>query len=233
MNGPPIHKNANRLLSGLSTHTLAGITQACTPVALHRGELLYETNVAPNYAYFITSGAASVVIKADDGIVREIDVIGNEGVIGGVHLLGPAPVLTRCLMRIEGTAMRIDYNRLKGLFQRNIEIRERILSFIQVKFLATDQLAACHRLHEAEKRLALWLLMLSDRTQSEVLPVTQGALADMLGVQRTTVTECAERLRRRDIIRYQRGIVVIPDRYRLESTTCSCYPVVKKLHDYI
>jgi CRP-like cAMP-binding protein len=226
-------KTSNRLLEGLSSHTLAAITQSSTPVSLERGELLYDAGVTPDYAYFITSGAASVVIASDDGVVREIDVIGNEGVIGAVHLLGPASDPTRCLMRIEGTALRIEYARLKSLFQRNLDIRERILGFIQVKFLATYQLAACHRVHEAEKRLALWLLMLCDRTHSQVLPVTQGALAAMLGVQRTTITECADRLRRQDIIQYRRGVVRIPDRSRLETTTCSCYPIVKKLHDYI
>jgi hypothetical protein len=52
----------------------------------------------------------------------------------------------------------------------------------------TQQVAACNALHELEERLSRWLLQSRDLLQSDTLPLTQEFLAQMLGVQRSSVT---------------------------------------------
>jgi CRP-like cAMP-binding protein len=93
------------------------------------------------------------------------------------------------------------------------------------------QIAGCHRLHSAEQRLARWLLMAQDRTQSEILGFTQAFLAMMLGSRRTTVTLVASGLQKRGILEYQRGQVRILDRQSLVDAACDCYPITKRLYD--
>jgi hypothetical protein len=93
-----------------------------------------------------------------------------------------------------------------------------------------SQIAGCNRLHEAEERLARWLLMAQDRTQSEVLNFTQEFIAMMLGARRTTVTLIAGSLQRANLIEYSRGRVKILDRENLESAACDCYKITKDLY---
>ena len=191
---------------------------------------LYEAEQIPPYAYFPTSGIASVVTAMRNGSTAEVGLIGNEGLVGSLHLLGSLPVSTRCFIQLEGTGLRISMVVLKDAFQSSDEIRSRILEFVQEQALSVSQLAACQRLHEAEARLSRWLLMAQDRTQDDMLEFTQEFLAMMLGAQRTTVTTVAGALQRSGLIEYSRGQVKIIDRESLEEAACDCYQVTKRLY---
>jgi hypothetical protein len=58
------------------------------------------------------------------------------------------------------------------------EIRDHLLEFVQEQAVSVNQIAGCNRLHESEERLARWLLMAQDRTQSNVLNFTQECSLD-------------------------------------------------------
>lgn len=57
--------------------------------------------------------------------------------------------------------------------------------------------------------------------------LTQETLADMLGVQRTTVTAVAKALQDEGLIRTGRGRIEILDRHRLERRACECHDQVE------
>lgn len=57
--------------------------------------------------------------------------------------------------------------------------------------------------------------------------LTQECLAQMLGTQRSRVSEAAIILQFAGLIRYSRGIINILDRAGLEGFVCECYRVVK------
>lgn len=87
--------------------------------------------------------------------------------------------------------------------------------------------SACNALHPVEARMARWLLQLRDRVDSDVLPLTQHALSQILGVRRTTVTLLMGNLRKRGAIRSdQRGQIEI-DRARLLAAACECHRVMR------
>jgi DNA-binding MarR family transcriptional regulator len=134
-------------------------------------------------------------------------------------------------MQAEGTALRIDFNRLHELFLTSDELRARILEFVQEQSITTAQIAGCHRLHSAEQRLALWLLIASDRLQSDKLSFTQEFLAEMMGTRRTTVTAVATTLQREGLIQYQRGRITLMSRPKLEIAACYCYQVIRALYN--
>ena len=77
-----------------------------------------------------------------------------------------------------------------------------------------------------DARLARWLLTSADRMESEALNLTQEFLAQMLGVQRSTVTVAAGDLQRAGLIGYSRGKIHILDRPKLIKTACECYRIV-------
>ena len=220
---------ATRLISALSPVNRDLLLNSCDPVNLPLRTPLYEPETIPTHGYFMTSGMTSVVSMTRDGQMVEVGIIGAEGVVGGFHLLGPAKVSTRAFLQIEGTALKIPFARLKSLFWKSEEIRTRILEFEQEQSLSLSQVAACNSLHQAEARLARWLLMASDRTQSDDLRVTQEFLGMMLGASRTTVTLTAGTLQRAGLLEYQWGAVRILNRPMLEATACDCYQTTKLL----
>ena len=185
----------------------------------------------PKHAYFITSGIASMVTAMPDGGTAEVGLIGHEGLVGSFHLLGPARVTTECFIQLEATALRIPLrHRLQEIFLSSEEIHDRVLEFVQSRALSLGQLAGCHRLHEAEERLARWLLMAQDRVESDDLDFTQEFLAMMLGSRRTTVSAVAGELQRKGLIDYRRGRVRIIDRKALEAAACDCYQILQRLY---
>jgi CRP-like cAMP-binding protein len=90
---------------------------------------------------------------------------------------------------------------------------------------------ACNALHSVEARFCRWLLSCHDRISSNTVALTQEFLADMLGVQRTTVTAVARALQHKGIIRYRRGVVDIVDREGLKAMSCECYDVVRRHYE--
>ena len=94
--------------------------------------------------------------------------------------------------------------------------------------MQVTQLAACNRLHEVDERLARWLLMSHDRIGSDVLPLTQEFLAQMLGTRRSSVSVAASILQKAGLIHYNRGNVTILDRAALEEAACECYAIMKE-----
>jgi CRP-like cAMP-binding protein len=221
----------NLLISSLSAENRKLVMSRVNLVVLPLRTTLYEASEPPTHAYFPTSGLASVVTTMADGSTAEVSFIGKEGVVGAFHLLGPAEVPTNCFMQMAGGGWTIAMSDLREMFESSEEIRHRVLEAVQEQALTIGQIAACNRLHESQERLARWLLMAQDRTQSKVLNITQEFLAQMLGARRTTVTVVAGALQRSGLIEYRRGKVTILERAKLEAAACDCYQVIKQLYE--
>lgn len=203
-------------------------------VVLPAGTVLYEAEEVPRYAWFVTSGLVSKMVSMSDGRSAEIGMWGPEGVVPCYHLLGGKPTgPTRSVVQIELRALRISFPELQKEIQRSEPLRQLVLRCAQRRSMILSQIAACNRLHDAEERLARWLLMARDLTGTNSISLSQGFLADILGARRTTVTLAAGVLRRRRLISYRRGQIQILDREGLRAVACECYETVRSLfHDF-
>jgi CRP-like cAMP-binding protein len=119
--------------------------------------------------------------------------------------------------------MRMKVARFREAFRQCPPFRRELYRYACEKLAMARQTVACNCFHAIEARLARWLLMTSDRALSEDFFLTQAFLADMLGVQRTTVSLAAGPLQERNLIRYSRGNIKILDRKGLEAASCLCY----------
>jgi len=218
----------NLLLASLSEESRKLILSQCTPVALPVRFLLHPSGSVPANGYFLISGLASIVRSTSAGETAEVGIVGREGLVGATHLLGPAVPPTECFMQLAGSGLKMPFPKLLQLFKSCEEIRTRILEFVQQRMLNLSQLATCNRLHNAEERLARWLLMVDDRIQSDKINLTQEFLAQMLGAQRTTVTMVAGTLQRAGLIEYKRGTLHILNRRKLEAAACECYRLAQE-----
>ena len=86
---------------------------------------------------------------------------------------------------------------------------------------------ACNGAHSLKERLARWLLMMRDRGDEDALQITQNLLAEMLGVQRPSITNIARELERAGLIERGRRQVTILDRQGLTKASCECYQLVR------
>jgi len=218
----------NLLLDALTEGTRNTVLALTKHVDLPLHTMLHEQSEMPTYAYFLRSGVASVVVSMPEGGSAEVGLIGREGVIGALHIIGPTPAPAQCFLQMEGSGLRIRLDDLRRLFNENEELRRRMLEFVQQQSVTLGQIAACNKLHEAEARLARWLLMSRDRADQDTMTMTQEFLADMLGTRRTTVTLVAGSLARQGLIDYKRGKVTVLDRAALEHAACDCYRVTKE-----
>jgi CRP-like cAMP-binding protein len=220
----------NLLLASLSPKYRALLQLRMRSVTLAPREIIYEPDETPKFAHFITSGIASIVGTMASGASAEVGIWGKEGLAESLHLLGNARIPTRCFMQVEGTALRMPFKDLLKEFRENEELRDAVLQSVQSHGAILGQLAACNRLHEAEERLARWLLMVRDRVESDSFYLTQEFLAVMLGSRRTTVTAAAGTLQSKGLIRYSRGRIHIVNPSGLEKEACECYATVREIH---
>ena len=221
--------NTNLLLESLSVASREAILSQARELTLPIRFSLQAQEEAPRYSYFLTAGVASVVIGHFEGASSEIVLIGREGITGALSLLGTSAPPTECFLQVAGRGFQVSFLRIQELFEESTEIRKRILQCVQQQSMTTSQVAACNTAHEAEPRLARWLLMVQDRTQSDEFQLTQDFLAQMLGARRTTVALAAGTLQRSGFIEYSRGTVKILSRDALKTAACECYAVTERL----
>ncbi len=180
-------KYSNLFLNSLSDELIATLEPRLEEVAAPTGMRLYNAGQSPRHAHFLLEGIASVVSTMEDGASAEIGMIGRESLVEALHLLGDAPVSTDCMIQVDGRLLRMGFQELQDVFEHSAELRKLVMRQVQHQALALGQIAACNRLHEAEERLARWLLTAHDGMQGQPFRTTQEFLADMLGARRTTV----------------------------------------------
>lgn len=215
----------NHMLDGFSSSLRTTILASAEHVSLPQHRVLCATGEHPHHLYFLTEGLCSVVVSMHAGGSAEVSMCGKEGLVWAHSLLGPEANPAASFMQITGRGFRFPRRMAESLFAESEEFRTRVLAWTQMSLYVSLQTSACGLLHSAEQRLARWLLMSSDRTESNQLPLTQEFLAEMLGTQRTTVALVAGELRRKGLIEYVRGHVNILDRKGLTAAACECYKV--------
>jgi CRP-like cAMP-binding protein len=189
--------------------------------------VLYEGGETIRHVYFPDDGLVSLLIVMGDGTVREIGVIGNEGMLGVAVALGMKTATTRALIQLPGSAMRMKAGALRDELELGGALPDVLRRYSQALFTQVAQSAACVSSHVVDERLSRWLLMTHDHAPGDEFEMKHEFLATMLGVTRSVVTRAAGLLQKEEMIRYTRGRVTVLDRGRLEATACECYGVVK------
>jgi CRP-like cAMP-binding protein len=224
---PPIHRDTpkNGLLAALSPEDVERFFSDLQPVSFLIGHVFYDVGAPFENVYFIEQGLASVLTNLTNGAMVGVGMIGMEGVVGVPVLLGDETSAQRVIVQVPGTALRMKAAPCKAAFDESAAVRGILLRFVAARLNFSALTAACNRVHSMKQRCARWLLMSSDRIQSDVMPMTHEFLSSMLGVRRTGVTAIAGELQRSELIRYQRGQVTIVDRAGLEAAACECYRI--------
>lgn len=218
----------NRLLAALDAVDLELVAPKLAPVILEKGALLYDPGDMIDVIYFPDDCVISLMTLMESGAAIESAAIGREGALGLMAAVSPRQSLSRAIVQAPGRARRITAAHLHRAWEQSAPIRDLIDRHNEALFAHAIHSVACNALHSVEARFCRWLLSCDDRIDSSTVSLTQEFLADMLGVQRTTVTVVARALQAGGLIRYRRGVVDILDRPGLEAIACECYRAVRR-----
>jgi len=218
----------NRLLAALPEEDVQRFFSDLHPVSFPLRHVIYEVGAPLEYVYFIEQGLASILMNMSNGSTVEVGMIGTEGMVGMPALLGGVISNRQFIVQSPITALRMNAALCKTAFDQSAAVRRVVLRFTEAILDLAAQTAACNRLHLIEQRCARWLLMSSDRTRSDIIPMTHEFLSSMLGVRRAGVTTTLGELTRSGLIEHGRGHLTISDREGLEATACECYPLDRR-----
>ncbi len=227
---PAADHRTNRLLAALEPEDLAVLEPHLELVSLTRGQVLYDTGDAVHSAYFPHDAVVSLVNVMEDGSTVEVGVFGREGVLGLLSALVSREAFGRYIVQLAGTASRISFERLNEVRNARPKLRQLIMNYGEALLAHTFQNVSCNAVHPVEARCCRWLLAMQDRADGDTLPLTHEFLAEMLAVQRSTVSVVARTLQTAGLIRQSRGGITIIDREGLEEGACECYGKIRRIY---
>ena len=223
----------NHLLNFLTKKNYTQFVDCCEVVNLNLGEILGNPGDKIQYVYFPTEGIISWEKQVEDSPYLVVTLIGNEGMLCISLMQGVNITPCRAVVQKAGFALRITAADFLFQIEHNQQLNLLLRQYVLVTHSQLLQTAACNLFHVIENRLARLLLMFQDRSQSDELFITQELLAQMLGVRRVGVTKAAGSLKRKNLISYSRGNVIIQDRTNLKAASCSCYQADKHAYENI
>jgi CRP-like cAMP-binding protein len=217
----------NRLLAALPPADFDLLAPDLEKVALDQDAVLSRAGDEIEHVFFPHSGAISLMIDMANGETVATAAVGREGAVGILSVLGPTPSDFTVIVRARVTASRIAASQFHAAFNRSSAIRHVVQIHVRAIVKQLQLGAACNALHPVGARMARWLLHLCDRIDHDVLPLTQEALSQILGVRRTTVTLLMRNLRASGAIRSDRRGQIEIDRARLVAAACECHGTMR------
>jgi CRP-like cAMP-binding protein len=195
-------------------------------------QILMDADSPLDHVFFPDSGVVSVGAVYPDGSIIEMATIGREGFTDVQAVFGAKTSSVRLLVQIQGSAAKMSRAAFTQAMESMPSFRKLMYAYVQAFLAQVMASVACNGAHSLKQRLARWLLMTRDRSDDDALPITQDLLAEMLGVQRPTITNVAKELERDGLIKRGRRQVTILDRKRLTKASCECYQLVRDRIDF-
>jgi CRP-like cAMP-binding protein len=217
----------NRLLAALPPTDRGLLTPHLQRVSFGADTVLVRSDDELRDVYFPHSGAIAFMLDMPDGQTVATTLVGRDGAVGSLSVLGPSRSPVTAVARVAGTASHITAQNFTSAYVQSPAIRQIVQVHSRALLLQLQHVAACNALHPVERRMARWLLQLHDIIPDRLLPLTQEALAQLLGVRRTTVTLAIARLRTAGAIRSDRRGLIEIDRSRLDRLACECYAMMQ------
>jgi CRP-like cAMP-binding protein len=212
---------------------LAQLQPDLEPITLPVRRILADIGQPMPYVYFLDRGIAAMVVRFTDDDFVVVTPIGHEGMVGLPIVHGVDTVSTQVFIHAPGTGVRIAASAFRQAADTLPPLRTLLGRYTHALMTQLAQAVACNRAHSLEQRAAYWLLQLHDRSGGDQFPLTQTALARMLGVHRPSTSLAASALREAGLITYHRGQVTVRDRTGLEARACRCYAVVRAEFDRV
>lgn len=216
----------NVLLGSLPDEEFARIAADLEAVVLPRSTELEAPDTDIEFVYFPTSGIASIVAIGSEGETVDTTMIGREGMTGLAVFLGTNQMPARTMVQVSLTGFRLPAGALRAELQRGGRLVNLLQRYTQVVMVSMAQLILCNRAHRLDQRAARWLLQVDERVDEAPFEVTQEFLAEMIGVQRPSLSLAIQQFKGDGLITASRGRMKIADRAGLLRRSCGCIGII-------
>jgi CRP-like cAMP-binding protein len=217
----------NRLLLALPSPDLQQLMPEFEQMRCERAQILMDADSSLDHVFFPDSGVVSAVAVYADGSIIEMATIGREGCTAVQAVLGAESSSIRLLVQLPGGAAKMSRTAFSRAMESMPSFRSLMYAYVQAFLEQVLVSVACNGAHSLKQRLARWLLTMRDRSDDDALQITQNLLAEMLGVQRPTITNAARELEQAGLIARGRQQVTIINRQGLVVESCECYQLVR------
>jgi CRP-like cAMP-binding protein len=217
----------NRLLLALPTRNLKRLMPELEHIRCEREQILMDADGSIDHVFYPDSGVVSVLAVYADGDVIEMATIGREGCTNVQAVFGAKTSSVQLLVQIPGSAAKMSRAAFMRAMHSMPSFRSLMYAYVHAFLEQVMVSVACNGAHSLKERLARWLLMMRDRSDDDALAITQDLLAEMLGVQRPTITHAVRELERAGLIEHGRRQITITDRQGLIEASCECYQLVR------
>jgi CRP-like cAMP-binding protein len=183
----------NAFLAELSPSDYDLFRPHLTGFKLGRGERLQDFGQSIDHVVFPHDGVVAMTMPVRDGGGGAI-LVGRDSIVGAVGAAAAAPALCDAEVYIPGGAARMSASAFRRVLDQSPAIRRLTACYTAALMMQVHQTALCNAAHPVERRISRSLLEVLDRGSGFDVHLTQSTLAQMLGVQRTTVNLAAGRL---------------------------------------
>jgi CRP-like cAMP-binding protein len=218
----------NNLLSMLNNGGEPLLFDHLTDFSADRHTVLQRAGEPADFVYFPVAGMISFLTVMSNGEAVETAAVGYDNGAGFNTAISGQNANAQLIVQLSMQSRRIGSAHFKKAYEQSAAVRHMVHVGNEMLIEQMQQSAACHALHEAEQRLARWLLQSHDYAGQDVLDLTQEFVSEMIGVRRTTVSLLATNLQAEKLINVRRGHVTILDREGLESRSCECYALLAR-----
>jgi len=213
----------NTILAQLEPAVVLRAAGRIQKTTLRRGAVLQELGNEVQWVWFPEDSLICVASENASGESVSGGMIGWNGAYGAFEACGSRTSFGRAHVQISGAAHKIRADHYRELFDHSSALRNAIHRHVEALLVESRQLVACTALHTVESRMCRALLDASERSHGgPVLSLTQETLAQILGVQRTTIAVTASTLQKNGLIKTGRGSIELLDTRKLEATACAC-----------
>lgn len=197
-------------------------------------ELLIEPDEPIKLVFFPYDAVTSTIQDMEDGGGVETGLMGVEGMIGIQLWLRMPSTPTRTVVQVAGRGHRMEASDfIREVRDTNSPLNTLIARYTHAFLSMTSIAAACNRLHTLDQRMCRWLKLIHNRVRRDEFFMRQEFMAQMLGVQRPTVSTTAHMLQQAGLITYTRGQMKVLDADGLIDGACGCYELMEREMDRI
>lgn len=215
----------NRLLSLMSPEDFGAIEAQLEFVKLAKGHVIIEPGASFSHVYFLESGVGSIVVRSPEGQQVEAGLFGVDGFTPVEAVLGSDTTPHRIIIQVADDAWRLPVQALRHAVDTRPAMRALLLRYVLALTTQSAFTALSNAMHPVEERLARWVLMCDDRTDTSEMALTHEFLSIMLGVRRPSVTTALHVLEGNGFIRAERGSITVVNRRGLEEYAGDAYGV--------
>ena len=170
----------------------------------------------------LTGGTAATMAALPDGLEAGSAIHAAGDVPGlGEALVGHSSI-ERGVALTPATAIRLSATTVKRLWRDSGGFRDAAVAQMTAEAASARRWCACQSRHGVDERVAGLLSRLAQHVEGNTIKTTQEAAAQVLGIQRTTVSQSASKLQHVGVLQWRRGSVDILDASRLNRFACGC-----------